>query len=146
MEISTRHLSFKFFLFVFYLFSIFQKKKLKKIVTLNPRHGILKFKKLILRNKRRVDISIHIILLVGWGGGGEQNMLLDNRFLNMSDCLRTSSALLKSRRFIGKASKIVHERNRHQEIFSRAQVTENSRQYLLLRTDILQKTVVGCPY
>ena len=31
------------------------------------------------------------------------------------------------------------------EIFSRSQVTENSRQYLLLRTDILQETVVGCP-
>ena len=31
------------------------------------------------------------------------------------------------------------------EIFSRHQVIENSRKYLLLRTDILQKTVVGCP-
>ena len=29
----------------------------------------------------------------------------------------------------------------HLEIFSRPQVKENSRQYLLLRTDILQKTV-----
>ena len=48
-------------------------------------------------------------------------------------------------RFIEEASKIVHEWNRHLEIFSHAQVTENSRQYLLLRTDILQKTVVGCP-
>ena len=47
--------------------------------------------------------------------------------------------------FIGKASKIVHEWNRHLKTFSRAQVTESSRQYLLLRTDILQKTVVGCP-
>ena len=28
--------------------------------------------------------------------------------------------------------------------FSRPQVIENSRQHLLLRTDILQKTVVGC--
>ena len=46
-------------------------------------------------------------------------------------------------RFIEEASKIVHEWNRHLEIFSHAQVTENSRQYLLLRTDILQKTVVG---
>ena len=32
-----------------------------------------------------------LVLLVGWGGGG--NMLLDNRFLNMSDCLGTSSLL-----------------------------------------------------
>ena len=40
---------------------------------------------------------------------------------------------------------IVHEWNGHLEIFSRPQVIENSRQYLLLRTDILQKTVVGCP-
>ena len=42
------------------------------------------------------------------------------------------------------ASKIVHEWNGHLEIFS--QVKENSRQNLLLRTDILQKTVVGCPW
>ena len=33
----------------------------------------------------------------------------------------------------------------HIEIFSRPQIIENSRQYLLLRTDILQKIVVGCP-
>ena len=33
----------------------------------------------------------------------------------------------------------------NQEICSCRQVKENSRQYLLLRTDILQKTVVGCP-
>ena len=31
---STRHLFFKFFLFVFYLFSIFQKKNLKKLLPL----------------------------------------------------------------------------------------------------------------
>jgi len=34
----------------------------------------------------------------------------------------------------------------HLEIFSRPQVIENFRQYMLLRTDILQKTVVGCPW
>ena len=39
--------------------------------------------------------------------------------------------------FIGKTSKIVHEWNGHLEIFSCLQVNENSRQYLLLRTDIL---------
>ena len=39
-----------------------------------------------LKNKWRVDISIHFYLLgVGRGWGGEQNTLLDNRFLNMSD-------------------------------------------------------------
>ena len=43
------------------------------------------------------------------------------------------------------ASKIVHEWNCHLEIFSRAQVIENSREHLLLQTDILQKTVVWCP-
>ena len=37
-------------------------------------------------------------------------------------------------------------RNGILEIFSRPQVIENSRQYLLLRTDILQKTVVGWPW
>ena len=47
--------------------------------------------------------------------------------------------------FIEKASKIVHEWNGNVEIFSRPQVIENSGQYLLFRTDILQKTVVGCP-
>ena len=46
---------------------------------------------------------------------------------------------------MGKASKIVHEWNGHAESFSRSELVENSRQYLLLRTDILQKTVVGCP-
>ena len=34
----------------------------------------------------------------------------------------------------------------HLHIFSRPQVIENCRQYLLLRTDVLQKTVVGCPW
>ena len=43
------------------------------------------------------------------------------------------------------ASKTVHEWNCHLEIFSRAQVIENSREHPLLRTDILQKTVVWCP-
>ena len=33
MEMSTRHLFFKFFLFVFHLFSIFEKKNLKKLLT-----------------------------------------------------------------------------------------------------------------
>ena len=42
------------------------------------------------------------------------------------------------------ALKIVHEWNGHLENFS--QVKENSRQNLLLRTDILQKTVIGCPW
>ena len=37
------------------------------------------------------------------------------------------------------------EWNDHLEIFSLPQVIENCRQFLLLRTDILQKTVVGCP-
>ena len=44
------------------------------------------------------------------------------------------------------ASKTVHEWNDHVEIISSPQVIENSGQYLLLRTDILQKTVVGCPW
>ena len=33
----------------------------------------------------------------------------------------------------------------HLEILSHPQGIENSRQFLLLRTDILQKAVVGCP-
>ena len=39
-----------------------------------------------LKNKWRVDISIHISSTY-WVGRGEQNTLLDNRFLSMSDCL-----------------------------------------------------------
>ena len=41
--------------------------------------------------------------------------------------------------------KIVHEWKGYLEIFSRPQVIENSRQNFLLRTDISQKTVAGCP-
>ena len=53
--------------------------------------------------------------------------------LNLQNC----------REFIGRAWKNVHDWNGHLEIFSRPEVTENSRQHLLLRTNILQKTVVG---
>ena len=38
----------------------------------------------------------------------------------------------------------IHDWNDHLEIFSCPQVIENSSQYLFLRTDILQKKVVGC--
>ena len=41
--------------------------------------------------------------------------------------------------------KIVHEWYGRLEIISRSQVIENSRQYLLLRTDVLKKTVGGWP-
>ena len=44
-----------------------------------------------------------------------------------------------------KPSKIVHERNGNLKILSLPQGIENSRQFLLLRTDISQKTVVECP-
>ena len=36
--------------------------------------------------------------------------------------------------------------NSHLEFLNRSQAIENSRQSFLLRTDILQKTVVGCPW
>ena len=39
-----------------------------------------------------------------------------------------------------------HEWNSHLEIFIHLHTIENSRQHLLLRTDILQKTVLGCPW
>ena len=41
--------------------------------------------------------------------------------------------------------KLYMKKNGNLEIFSRRQVIENSRQYLFLRTDILQKTVVRYP-
>ena len=47
--------------------------------------------------------------------------------------------------FLDKLRKIVPEWNAPLEIISRIQAIENSRQYLLLRTDILHKRVVGCP-
>ena len=47
--------------------------------------------------------------------------------------------------FIRKVSKIVHEWNGYRDIFSRPQVIENARQYLLLRTDTLQKQSLGAP-
>ena len=47
--------------------------------------------------------------------------------------------------FSREASKIVHEWHGHLEFFSRPLVIVNPRQYLLLRTAILQKAVVGCP-
>ena len=54
------------------------------------------------------------------------------------------------REFIRYASKIVHEwltnGNGHLAIFSLSQAIENFREFLLLRTDILQKTVVGCSW
>ena len=43
-------------------------------------------------------------------------------------------------------SKIVHEWNSHLENLSLPKLIENSKQYLLLRTDILQKTMVGFPW
>ena len=57
-----------------------------------------------------------------------------------------NQTLENRREFIREALKILHEWNSHLEILSRPQVMENSRQHLLLRTDILQKTVVGCPW
>ena len=45
-----------------------------------------------------------------------------------------------------KASKIVYEWKVHREIFILPQAKENSSQYLLLRTDISQKTVFRCPW
>ena len=52
---------------------------------------------------------------------------------------------IKLQKIIGNFWKIVHEWSSHLKVFSLPQVIENFRQYLLLRTDILQKTVVGCP-
>ena len=47
------------------------------------------------------------------------------------------------RNYKGKERKIAHEWNSHLKILNCSQAIENSRQHLLLRTDILQKTVVG---
>ena len=47
--------------------------------------------------------------------------------------------------FFDKLRKLYPDWNAYLEIFSRIQAIENSRQYFLLRTDILKKTFVGCP-
>ena len=57
----------------------------------------------------------------------------------------TNRASENGRVFMRKVSKIVHEWNGYRDIFSRPQVIENARQYLLLRTDILQKQSLGAP-
>ena len=49
-----------------------------------------------------------------------------------------------ARKLIRQASKLLDEWNGHPEIFSLRQALENSKKFLLLRKDILQKTVVGC--
>ena len=41
---------------------------------------------------------------------------------------------------------VVNAWNGHLEFLSRSQAIENSKQYLLFSTDIVQKTVVGCPW
>ena len=70
-------------------------------------------------------------------------------FSGLSSVLTWSNVKINLQKIVGNLSDkqiIVHEWNGHLEIFSGPQVIENSRQYLLLRTDILQKTVVGCPW
>ena len=44
-----------------------------------------------------------------------------------------------------KPPKILVECNGYPEMFSLSRAVENFRRYLLIRTDILQKTVDGCP-
>ena len=71
-------------------------------------------------------------------------MKKQNRIENINEITKKPS--WESRRdFIRQPSKIVHEWNGHLEIFSLPQAIENSRQFLPLRTDISEKTVVGCP-
>ena len=59
--------------------------------------------------------------------------------------LKCEIKLENREKFIRCATKIVHKWNSHLEIFSLPQAIENVRQFFLLRTDILQKTVDGCP-
>ena len=50
------------------------------------------------------------------------------------------------REFIRYASKIVLKWNGHLEIFSLPQAIEIVRQFVVLQSDYLQKTVAGCPF
>ena len=67
-----------------------------------------KTKKKNLKNKWRVGISIHISSTCrverGRGGGGAEHVV-DNRFLNMRDFLRTSSARLTSHHIVKNVAK-----------------------------------------
>ena len=58
---------------------------------------------------------------------------------------RSEIQKIKLQKMVGNSLKIKHEWNGHLEILSLPQGIENSRQFLLLRTDILQKTAVGWP-
>ena len=56
-------------------------------------------KKNLKKQMERGLLHPYYFYLLG-GERGEQNTLLDNRFLNMSDCLRTFSALLTSHHIV----------------------------------------------
>ena len=73
-------------------------------------------------------------------------LILNAKFLNskiLGSLFPTKNSLTREVK-CESSSKIVHEWNCNLQIFSRPQVIENSRQYLLLRTSSLQKTVVRC--
>ena len=53
--------------------------------------------------------------------------------------------LQKIGNLLDNVSKIVHEWNGHLETCSLPEAIENSRKFLLLRTDILQKQSLGAP-
>ena len=56
-----------------------------------------------------------------------------------------NQTLENRREFIGYATKIVHKWNGYLEMFSFPQAIENVGQFLLLRTDILQKNSCWVP-
>ena len=58
---------------------------------------------------------------------------------------RTTIVISYLRNYLLDKLRKLSEWNGHLEMFSGSKVVEKSRQYLLLRTEILQKTVVECP-
>ena len=69
----------------------------------------------------------------------------DLKYYNLGNDFETLKIRIRREFIRYKASKIVYEWKVHLEIFSLPQAKENSWQYLLLRTDVSQKIVFGCP-
>ena len=95
-------------------------------------------------SKRRYKICIFLVILGALVFAKLQALRASEVFPENFSCNLT---LYASQNFSNSSLHyiFVTERKGHLQIISCPQAKENSRQYLLLRTDNSQKTVVGCP-